>query len=40
MIYKISSTWGNHEGSLLLWILILVIYGGMLALGGRAIQLP
>ena len=23
MIYKISGTWGNHEGSLLLWVLIL-----------------
>ena len=24
--YKISGTWGNHEGSLLLWIIILVIF--------------
>ena len=39
MIYKISGTWGNHEGSLLLWILILVIYGGLLALGGRAMPI-
>ncbi len=23
LIYKISGTWGNHEGSLLLWVLIL-----------------
>jgi len=23
MLYKISGTWGNHEGSLLLWVLIL-----------------
>ncbi|MEX0502749.1 heme lyase CcmF/NrfE family subunit [Alphaproteobacteria bacterium LSUCC0719] len=35
MIYKISGTWGNHEGSLLLWILILVLFGGMLAMRGR-----
>ena len=35
MIYKISGTWGNHEGSLLLWILILVLFGGLLALRGR-----
>ena len=35
LIYKISGTWGNHEGSLLLWILILVIYGAVLALSGR-----
>ena len=24
--YKISGTWGNHEGSLLLWVIILVIF--------------
>ena len=26
LIYKISGTWGNHEGSMLLWINILVIF--------------
>ena len=26
IFYKISGTWGNHEGSLLLWILILVLF--------------
>ena len=26
MIYKISGTWGNHEGSMLLWLSILSIY--------------
>lgn len=31
MIYKISGTWGNHEGSLLLWIIILVLFGGIFA---------
>jgi cytochrome c-type biogenesis protein CcmF len=36
LIYKISGTWGNHEGSLVLWILILVIYGAILAMSGRA----
>ena len=35
LIYKISGTWGNHEGSLLLWILILMIYGAVLALSGH-----
>ena len=35
LIYKISGTWGNHEGSLLLWILILVLFGAMLAMRGR-----
>ena len=26
LFYKISGTWGNHEGSLLLWILILTLF--------------
>ena len=37
MIYKISGTWGNHEGSLLLWVLILTLFGGAVALWGRAL---
>jgi cytochrome c-type biogenesis protein CcmF len=28
MLYKISGVWGNHEGSLLLWVLILTLFGG------------
>jgi cytochrome c-type biogenesis protein CcmF len=27
MLYKISGVWGNHEGSMLLWVLILSLYG-------------
>ena len=27
LIYKITGTWGNHEGSLLMWLTILSIYG-------------
>ena len=34
MIYKISSTWGNHEGSMVLWVLILALFGCMVALFG------
>ena len=26
LFYKISGTWGNHEGSLLLWLLVLIIF--------------
>ncbi len=26
LIYKISGTWGNHEGSLLLWLLVLTLF--------------
>jgi len=38
LIYKISGTWGNHEGSLLLWIVILAVFGAALAAGGRDID--
>ncbi|MFP6745607.1 MAG: heme lyase NrfEFG subunit NrfE, partial [Alphaproteobacteria bacterium] len=34
MLYKVSSTWGSHEGSLLLWVLILALFGFMVALFG------
>src|SRR5262249_48921149 len=27
LIYKFSATWGNHEGSMLLWLLVLCAYG-------------
>src|SRR5690606_638321 len=35
MLYKVSGVWGNHEGSMLLWILILTLFGAMVAVGGR-----
>lgn len=31
MLYKFSGVWGNHEGSMLLWILILTLYGALAA---------
>ena len=31
MLYKISGVWGNHEGSMLLWLLILTLFGACLA---------
>ena len=31
MIYKISGVWGNHEGSMLLWLLILTLFGACAA---------
>jgi cytochrome c-type biogenesis protein CcmF len=34
MLYKVSGVWGNHEGSLLLWVLILAIYGAAVAVFG------
>ena len=37
LIYKISGVWGNHEGSLLLWVLILALFGAAAAWFGRDI---
>ena len=34
LIYKISGVWGNHEGSMVLWVLILALFGAMVALFG------
>jgi len=36
-IYKISGTWGNHEGSMLLWVLILAFFGALVAAMGRGL---
>ncbi|HRO13610.1 MAG TPA: heme lyase CcmF/NrfE family subunit [Paracoccus sp. (in: a-proteobacteria)] len=35
MIYKISGVWGNHEGSMLLWVLILALFGATAASFGE-----
>ncbi|HRM76218.1 MAG TPA: heme lyase CcmF/NrfE family subunit, partial [Paracoccus sp. (in: a-proteobacteria)] len=32
LIYKISGVWGNHEGSMLLWVLILALFGAAAAI--------
>jgi cytochrome c-type biogenesis protein CcmF len=37
MLYKISGTWGNHEGSMLLWVLILTLFGACAAFFGTAL---
>ncbi|MEM7423021.1 MAG: heme lyase CcmF/NrfE family subunit [Pseudomonadota bacterium] len=39
-LYKVTATWGNHEGSMLLWVLILATYGGTVAGFGRDLPLP
>ncbi len=36
-IYKLSGIWGNHEGSMLLWVLILATFGALVAAFGRAL---
>jgi len=38
LVYKISSVWGNHEGSMLLWVLILSLFGALVAAFG--VNLP
>jgi cytochrome c-type biogenesis protein CcmF len=38
LVYKITSVWGNHEGSMLLWVLILALFGALVA--GFASNLP
>ncbi|MGZ6022815.1 MAG: cytochrome c biogenesis protein CcsA, partial [Rhizomicrobium sp.] len=35
LIYKISGVWGNHEGSMLLWVLVLAIYSAAIAWSRR-----
>ncbi len=35
LLYKFTGTWGNHEGSMLLWVLILTGFGALVALFGR-----
>ena len=37
LIYKFTSVWGNHEGSMLLWALILALFGALLAFFGSNI---
>jgi len=34
LVYKLSGVWGNHEGSMLLWVLILSVFGALVALFG------
>ena len=34
MLYKVSGVWGNHEGSMVLWVLILALFGAAVALCG------
>ncbi len=34
LAYKISSAWGNHEGSMLLWMTILTLFGALVAAFG------
>jgi cytochrome c-type biogenesis protein CcmF len=35
LIYKITGVWGNHEGSMLLWVFILSLFGALVGAFGR-----
>ncbi len=35
LVYKITGVWGNHEGSMLLWVLVLAVYTALIAVWRR-----
>ncbi|MBY5819670.1 cytochrome c biogenesis protein CcsA, partial [Rhizobium leguminosarum] len=35
LLYKYSGVWGNHEGSMMLWLLILTLFSALVAIFGR-----
>jgi cytochrome c-type biogenesis protein CcmF len=35
LIYRLSSVWGNHEGSMMLWVFILTLFGALVAAFGN-----
>ncbi|ABE39238.1 heme lyase CcmF/NrfE family subunit [Rhodopseudomonas pseudopalustris] len=39
LLYKITGVWGNHEGSMLLWVAILALFGGLVAAFGNNLPL-
>jgi len=38
MLYKVAATWGNHEGSMLLWVAVLAVAGAAIALFERQLR--
>lgn len=39
LLYKITGVWGNHEGSMLLWVLILSLFSALVAVFGSRLPL-
>jgi cytochrome c-type biogenesis protein CcmF len=37
LLYKLSGVWSNHEGSMMLWVLILAIFGAAVAIFGETL---
>jgi cytochrome c-type biogenesis protein CcmF len=35
LVYRLTSVWGNHEGSMMLWVLILALFGALVATFGN-----
>jgi len=35
MVFKLAGAWGNHEGSMLLWVTVMALAGGLIALVER-----
>jgi len=40
LLYKITGVWGNHEGSMLLWVLVLVSFGFLISKFDKRLDLP
>ena len=37
MLYKVTGAWGSHEGSMMLWVFMLALFGGLVALFSRSL---
>jgi cytochrome c-type biogenesis protein CcmF len=35
LLYKLTGAWGNHEGSMVLWVFVLALYSGFIAFAQR-----
>ena len=39
MLYKVTGVWANHEGSMLLWVLMLSLFGVLISVFGKMIPI-
>ena len=40
LLYKVAGAWGNHEGSMLLWVTVMALAGGLVAFVERRLPEP
>lgn len=40
LLYKITGVWANHEGSMLLWVLMLSLFGALVPMFGKHLPAP